>query len=142
MGRAPMEKTEEELQMVKQSLILPIVLDVLAHDIRVLQGSAAKMNGLYVKYLHSLQDKVSLELYHLRRQLRQKGIKVFRQERAKQGLEAEYLCRGYQHRFTMLWGVVKAEVEVALGALMKAAGPERGQEQAEEKPLGETPSPV
>ena len=71
MGRAPMEKTEEELTYVKQSLILPIVLDVLAHDIRVLQSSKAKMNGLYAKYLNSLQDKASLELYHLRRQLRQ-----------------------------------------------------------------------
>ena len=119
MGRAPMEKTEEELTYVKQSLILPIVLDVLAHDIRVLQSSKAKMNGLYAKYLHSLQDKASLELYHLRRQLRQRGIKVFRQERAKQGLEAEYLCRGYEHRFTMMWGVVKAEVETELDALMR-----------------------
>ena len=128
MSRAPMEKTEEELLMVKQSLILPIVLDVLAHDIRVLQGSTAKMNGLYVKYLHSLQDQVSLELYHLRRQLRQKGIKVFRQERAKKGLEAEYLCRGYEHQFMMLWGVVKAEVEIALGALMRAGASKREEE--------------
>jgi len=122
MDLAPMEKTEEELIMVKQSLILPIVMDVLAHDIRVLQGSKAKMNGLYARYLQGLQDTVSLELYHLRRQLRQKGIKVFRQERAKKGLEAEYLCRGYQHRFEMLWGVVKAEVEVALDALMRTPG--------------------
>ena len=119
MGRAPMEKTEEELKIVKQSLILPIVLDVLSHDIRVLQGSSAKMNGLYIRFLHSLQDRVSLELYHLRRELRKSGIKVYRQERAKQGLEAEYLCRGYEHRFTMLWGVVKAEVEIELEALMR-----------------------
>jgi len=129
MSRAPMEKTEEELQLVKRSLILPIVLDVLAHDIRVLQGSAAKMNGLYAKYLNSLQDKVSLELYHIRRQLRQKGIKVFRQERAKQGLEAEYLCRGYENRFTMLWGIVKAEVETELGALMRGSTSDPGKEE-------------
>lgn len=119
MARAPMEKTEAEMHMVKQSLILPIVLDVLAHDIRVLQGSAAKMNGLYVKYFNTLQDRASLELFHLRRQLHKQGIKVFRQERAKTGLEAEYLCRGYQHSFMMLWSVVKAEVEVTLDILMK-----------------------
>jgi hypothetical protein len=118
MARAPMEKTEAEMHMVKQSLILPIVLDVLAHDIRVLQGSTAKMNGLYVKYLNTLQDKASLELFHLRRELHKQGIKVFRQERAKTGLDAEYLCRGYQHSFMMLWSVVKAEVEVMLGILM------------------------
>src|SRR5690554_4278842 len=112
MSRAPMEKTEQELLMVKQALILPIVLDVLTHDIRVLQAAPAKMNGLYVKYLHTLQDQVSLELFHIRKQLRRHGIKVFRQERAKDCLEAEYLCRGYRHEFTMLWSVVKAEVEV------------------------------
>jgi hypothetical protein len=122
-----MEKSEEEMQMIKQSLMLPIVLDVLAHDIRVMQGSAAKMNALYVKFLNALQDQVSLELFHVRRQLRQAGIKVFRQERAKQGLEAEYLCRGYEHRFTMLWGVVKAEVEVILGGLMNGRPQQQGQ---------------
>lgn len=120
MGRAPMERTEEEVSLVKQSLIMPIVLDVLTHDIRVLQSSRAKMNAVYVKHLRGLQDRVSLELYHIRRELRKRGIKVFRQERAKRGLEAEYLCRGYEHQFTMMWSVVKAEVEVALDALMQA----------------------
>jgi len=114
-----MEKSEEELLMVKRSLILPIVLDVLAHDIRALQRSAAKMNAVYIKVLTALQDQVSMELFHLRRELRKRGIKVFRQERAKHGLEAEYLCRGYRHQFTMLWGVVKAEVELALDALIR-----------------------
>lgn len=123
MERAPMERSEEELLMVKRSLVLPIVLDVLAHDIRVLQGSRAKMNAVYVKALHALQDRVSMELFHVRRELRKRGIKVFRQERAKQGLEAEYLCRGYQHRFTMLWSVVKAEVEVTLDALIRLKDP-------------------
>lgn len=118
MNRAPMEKTEQEADWVKRSIILPIVLDVLAHDIRVLQGSKAKMNRLYIRYLQGLQDRVSLELYHIRRQLRLSGIKVFRQERAKLGVEAEYLCRGYRHRFTMLWGAVKAEVEVELDRFM------------------------
>ena len=118
MSRAPMERTEEEAELVKRSIILPIVLDVLAHDIRVLQGSRAKMNRLYIRQLHALQDRVSLELYHVRRQLRLAGIKVFSQERAKLGLTAEYLCRGYRHSFTMLWGVVRAEVERELDRLM------------------------
>jgi len=118
MDRAPMERTEEETELVKRSIILPIVLDVLAHDIRVLQGSRAKMNRLYIRQLHALQDRVSLELFHVRRQLRRAGIKVFRQERARLGLAAEYLCRGYRHSFTMLWGVVRAEVETELGRFM------------------------
>lgn len=121
--RPAMERTEEELLMVKRSLILPIVLDVLAHDIRVLQGSGAKMNAVYVKVLHAMQDYVSMELFHLRRELRKRGIKVFRQERARQGLEAEYLCRGYRHQFTMLWSVVKAEVEMTLGELIRLKDP-------------------
>jgi hypothetical protein len=119
MDRAPMERTEEEAELVKRSVILPVVLDVLAHDIRVLQGSRAKMNRLYIRQLHALQDRVSLELYHVRRQLRRAGIKVFRQERARLGLTAEYLCRGYRHSFTMLWGVVKAEVETELDRFMR-----------------------
>lgn len=119
MSRAPMERTEAEVELVKRSVILPVVLDVLAHDIRVLQGSKAKMNRLYIRQLYGLQDRVSLELYHIRRQLRLRGIKVFRQERAKSGLAAEYLCRGYRYPFTLFWGVVKAEVERELDRLMR-----------------------
>lgn len=117
--RAPMERSKEEAEWVKRSIILPIVLDVLTHDVRVLQGSRAKMNGLYIRHLHALQDRVSLELYHIRRQLRLRGIKVFRQERAKLGVEAEYVCRGYRYPFTMHWGVVKAEVEAELDRFMR-----------------------
>lgn len=136
MSRAPMERTKEEAEWVKRSLVLPIVLDVLAHDVRVLQTSRAKMNQLYIRYLHALQDRVSLELYHIRRQLRLQGIKVFRQERAKLGLVAEYMCRGYRHPFTMHWGVVKAEVETELDRFMREGKPAAKDKNTETKPVG------
>lgn len=117
MKRAPMSITEEETKLIRQSLILPIVLDVLAHDIRVLQHSSAKMNAVYVRYLHALQDQVSLSLYQLRRRMKRHGIKMLEQKRGKLGLEVEYICRGYEHRVTILWAVVRGEVELVLETL-------------------------
>lgn len=109
--------TEEETVLIRQALILPIVLDVLEHDIRVLRSSSAKMNAIYVRYLHALQDQVSLSLFQLRRRMKHQEIKVVDQRRGKEGLEAQILCRGYAHNTLLLWPVVRSEIELVLDAL-------------------------
>ena len=117
MGHTSISITEEEAALIRQSLILPIVLDVLEHDVGVLQRSSAKMNAIYVRYLYALQDQVSLSLFQLRRRMKLQEIKVVDQRRGKEGLKVSVLCRGYEHNSTLLWPVVRSEIELVLGAL-------------------------
>lgn len=110
----PPIQTEEELVLVKRYVLLGIVMRILDHDIRVIGTSAIKLPRFYESMLRGLQDRVLLELAAIRRQFRETGIKVYEEKRETDGLHTEYVCRGYHHRFFMLWGFVKAESERVL----------------------------
>lgn len=110
MKHIPLQ-TEQEGQLVKQLALLPVVLDVLERDIAALQTVPLKMRGIYVQCLQYAQDQATLDLSHVRKQLRQRGIKVYEQRRTHLGIELQYVCRGYEHQFSILWSFVKAEVE-------------------------------
>jgi len=111
-------ETEEELQFVKESVILPILLDVLERDIQTLQTVPLKMSVVYIEILQSIQDLVSADLVRLRRKLKEHGMKLYDQRRTKIGVEADYLCRGYHYKFSILWGMVRAEIEEKIRAYL------------------------
>jgi hypothetical protein len=113
MNRPPLE-TEDELKLVKDYLLLPVVLDVLERDIRTLDTLKLKMPQPYIRSLRTVQNKVTADMATIRRGLRGRGIKVYAERRTKRALEADYVCRGYHRKFSMLWGVVKAEVQQKL----------------------------
>jgi hypothetical protein len=106
--------TEDELLLVKEYVLLPIILDVLERDIKLFSVMPFKMSVVYMKSLRSVQDEIFKDMYRLRKELGKHGIKVYEQRRTKLGIEAEYLCKGYRHTFSMLWSLVKAEVEKKL----------------------------
>lgn len=110
----PPIQTEEELETVKRYVLLGIVMRILDHDIRVLGTSSIKLPRLYESMLRGVQDRVLLDLAAIRKDFRRSGIKVYEQSQEREGLRAQYVCRGYRHQFYMLWGFVKAESERVL----------------------------
>lgn len=118
MNRTPLE-TEEELQWVLDCMLLPIVLDVLERDIRMLDTLKLKMPVIYIRSLRRVQDRVSAEMAAVRGKLRSRGIRVYDQRRTKEQVEADFLCRGYHRKCSMLWGLVKSEVERKLCAYLE-----------------------
>lgn len=108
MNQAPLV-TEEDLQLVKEYILLPILLDVLEKDIAAIQSVKLNMGGIYEESLRQAQGQIITDLTLLRNNLRKRGIKVYEQQHTKLFLEARYLCRGYQHKFSMLWNLVTAE---------------------------------
>jgi hypothetical protein len=83
----------------------------LEHDIAAIGVSGMKLPRFYESVLRAVQDRVLLDLAGIRKQFRESGIKVYEERRERDGLHARYVCRGYHHRFFMLWGFVKAESE-------------------------------
>lgn len=116
--RTPLE-TQEELQWVLDYMLLPVVLDVLERDIRTLDTLELKMPLLYIKSLRKVQDRVSGEMAVLRGKLKSRGIRIYDQRRAKEQLEAEFMCRGYHRKCSMLWRLVKSEVERKLSVYLE-----------------------
>ncbi|WP_223836576.1 hypothetical protein [Paenibacillus oceani] len=116
--RTPLE-TQEELQWVLDYMLLPVVLDVLERDIRTLDTLKLTMSLLYIKSLRKVQDRVSGEMAALRGKLKSRGIRIYDQRRAKEQLEADFMCRGYHRKCSMLWGLVKSEVERKLSVYLE-----------------------
>ncbi|USB34625.1 hypothetical protein [Paenibacillus sp. YPG26] len=112
MKQAPY-RTEEEAGWVKEFLLLPLILDLMERDAQLISSRSApfKLPELYMAVLRELQSRITQELSRIRQQMRQHGIKVYEQHRTKAGLEARYLCRGYQYEFSMLWGFARAEID-------------------------------
>ncbi|MBP2240774.1 hypothetical protein J2Z40_001333 [Cytobacillus eiseniae] len=108
MKQAPLVM-EEDLQLVKEYVLLPILLDVLESDITKFRTAKLKMNDIYEKSLRQVQDQIITKMAELRKQMRERGIKVYEQQQNKLFVEAHYLCRGYHHKFSMLWNLVRAE---------------------------------
>lgn len=108
--------TKEELDWVKSSVLQTLLLDVLERDIRTMRTAPLKMPDPYIANLRRVQGEVISELTMLRKQLRLNGIKLYAQERTLAGIDVQYLCRGYDHKFSMLWAFVKAEIKTKLCA--------------------------
>ncbi|MCU6707561.1 hypothetical protein M6D81_02465 [Paenibacillus sp. J5C_2022] len=121
VATVPPNETESELKLVKRYLLLGIVMRILDHDIRVIGASGMKLPRFYETLLRGIGDRVLLDMADMRRTFRQQGIKIYEEKREKDGLHAQYVCRGYHHRFFMLWGFVKAESELVLKEYMSGA---------------------
>ncbi|MDF2716562.1 MAG: hypothetical protein K0R28_3487 [Paenibacillus sp.] len=95
--------------MVKESILIPLMLDYLESDIQTAQSAGFKLDLILICSLKKVQDDIINEHYEIKKQLRERGIKVLPEARTRLGIEADYLCRGYQHHMTLLWGTVRTE---------------------------------
>jgi hypothetical protein len=107
--------SDEELLTVKEYLIFPFVLDVLERDIKLLKKTEVlKMSVLYAMKLKDVMNKLTSDSYFTREKLRKSGIKIISQEQTKDTLNAEYMVRGYKHTISMLWWLIKSEVQIVI----------------------------
>ncbi|MEC0370064.1 hypothetical protein [Paenibacillus chibensis] len=100
--------TEEDHALIKPYILLPIVLSAFERDISVI-NAAVKTPEPYAEIITAAMDRVTYDLTELRREFKQRGIKVLDMQRTERGYEAQYLCRGYQRKFALLDGLVRAE---------------------------------
>ncbi len=101
--------SKEELRLVKDAMVIPVMLDYLQSDIDTARTAGFKLDLILVRGLQKVLDDLIAEHYAVRRSLKERGIKVFPEKRTRAGVEAAYLCRGYEHRLTLLWGTLRTE---------------------------------
>lgn len=114
---APIGASGEETNLIKSYILITIILDIFKRDSIAIE-QAVKTPTPYLKVINTAMDKITKKMYEIRREFRHRGIKVFEIERTKEGVSAEYICRGYTSRFSMLWSLVKAESHIRMCAYM------------------------
>src|ERR1700730_11108043 len=103
MSVNPRIETEEDIQIVKDYTLLPILLDMLARDIDELQINQDKIVYSHVIfYLKEVEKLIYEELQSIRSRMKKLDIKILSTEMNEKGIEVEYKVRGYIHRFYIL----------------------------------------
>ncbi|WP_079908505.1 hypothetical protein [Paenibacillus sp. 32352] len=115
MSINPRVETEEDIQIIKEYTLLPILLDMLARDIEELNLYKDKIVYNHVIfYLREVERSIYPELQALKNRMRERSIKVLHTEMNTLGIDVEYKVRGYIHHFKMLRSLVKAELMTTL----------------------------
>jgi flagellar motor component MotA len=106
--------SDEDHRLIKGMVVRTLLLDVLERDILTLDTLLLKMPEVYILSLTRIQNEVLKEMLELRKQMRNRGVKVLEEARGKEGIETVYLCRGYRQQFYMLWTFARNEVKKEL----------------------------
>jgi hypothetical protein len=111
----PRIETDEDLQLVKNFTLLPILLDMLARDIAELQINQDKIVYRHVIfYLKEVEKLIFIEMQISRNMMKKLDIKILSTDMNVKGIEVEYKVRGYMHNFYILRSLVKAELMTTL----------------------------
>jgi hypothetical protein len=115
MSVNPRIETEEDIQIIKEYTLLPILLDMLARDIDELGMYQDKIVYNHVIfYLKEVEQSIYPELQTIKSKMRKQDMKVLHTEMNALGIEVEYKIRGYTHHFNMLRSLIKAELMTML----------------------------
>ncbi|WP_281887756.1 hypothetical protein [Paenibacillus sp. YYML68] len=110
----PNVPTQEELAWIRSSALLPIMLSIVENNLQTIQTSSYPLKRLYVSATHLLMDAIHADLAKVRKSLKQRGIKVFEDEKIDGAIRYRFICRGYEDSFVMLRDMVRAEISVRL----------------------------
>lgn len=104
-------ETTEDLQLIKEYTLLPILLDMLTRDTEEIKPYSDKIIYRHVLfYLGEVHNFIFTEMDRIRSQMKGRDIKILSTDKTVMGIEVEYKVRGYIHHFTMLRSLVKAEL--------------------------------
>jgi len=114
-GTNPRVPTKEELVMIRDAVMLPMMLDIADRNRQQIERSSHTLKALYSKAVLVVMDEISSDLAKVRKELRQRNIKVIEDGQRDQVIYNRFICRGYEERFGMVREVVKAEIGVRFG---------------------------
>lgn len=110
-GRA----TAEEIHMIRDAIMLPHMLTISqrAHDDVMRSGNPFKHH--YAAMTQIVMDLIAKELYRIKRELRDRKIKIEADEAQDGIIYHRYWCRGYEDRFGIVRETLASEIRKRLG---------------------------
>lgn len=101
--------------LIKRYILLPLILSAYERDKRIINESGLfKTPDIYSEVLEIGLKSVTEDLRDVRKAFVRRGIKVYEEEKSKDGIRANYLCRGYQNTMFLSWSLIRAECIVMM----------------------------
>jgi hypothetical protein len=114
-------ENEEDVQIIKEFTLLPILLDMLTRDMEEFKVNKDKIVYNHVLYyLKEVEAAIYPQLQSIKNSMKKRDIKVLNSTTNAIGINVEYKVRGYIHHFTMLRSLVKAELMTTLMNMRRA----------------------
>ncbi|CAN7203960.1 hypothetical protein LJR153_000590 [Paenibacillus sp. LjRoot153] len=108
-------ENEEDVQIIKEYTLLPILLDMLTRDMEELKIYKDKIVYNHVLfYLKEVETAIYPQIQSIKNNMKKRDIKVLNTTMNSVGINVEYKVRGYIYYFTMLRSLVKAELMTTL----------------------------
>lgn len=103
--------TKEELILIRDSVLLPMLLSVAESKRRKREWQA--------EFAERVMEMITAELRRVKEELRAAKIKVWEEDRIDFAVYYRFNCRGYEDTFGLMKFVVKSELRVRLQQYMK-----------------------
>jgi hypothetical protein len=110
--------TDEDSALIRTYIELTVCLDVL--EVNRKRAEGLRYPKIFQLHFETMMDTVSAEMVIMRRNMARRGIRVLKEERDNSNgvFIVQYLCRGYTQEFRMLYGYLKASIEVKLASYL------------------------
>ncbi|QHW29924.1 hypothetical protein GZH47_03120 [Paenibacillus rhizovicinus] len=115
--RAPRERniiTTEERAMLRDFILLPHMEKMVEKSIADVENGTNILRRAHLMAGQKILDRIVKDLYGLRRELKQRNIRILNEEHADLVVYHRYFCRGYEDRFGMTRDVMRSEISVRL----------------------------
>lgn len=106
--------TREELDMIRDVVLLPHLITMVQKSIEDMGLSRIALKAVVVRCLEVIMFRISDDYYALKRELKQRNIKVISEEANDGVLYFRYYCRGYEERFGIVREKLRSDVTLAM----------------------------
>ncbi|WP_127586027.1 hypothetical protein [Paenibacillus koleovorans] len=110
MDKTSSMPTEEEYHMIRDYVLLPYMLTMVQKGVDELQGSTGVLKKLHLVTSKLVMDRISEDIYHLRREMSRRNIKVLQDDQVDLVVYYKYICRGYENKMGFVREVMRSEI--------------------------------
>jgi hypothetical protein len=114
-ARAAEPVTKQEIEMMRDYIILPIALKIVEKKSIEVEMSSQTLKLLYSAAAKILANHIRDDVQKCKKVLLEKKIRVFEDSKDNTELIYCYICRGHEDRFVMTKDFIRAEISVRIG---------------------------
>lgn len=106
--------TSAERSMLRDYILLPHIEKMIQKSLSEVENSGNLLKRSYIMAGQYVMDKVIQDQHRLRRELKQRNIKILNEEQSELIVYYRYYCRGYEERLGMTRDVMRSEISLQL----------------------------
>lgn len=106
--------TVEERTMVRDLILLPYIETMVDKSLQEIELSGNILKRAYLMAGQSIQRRITQDTYQLKKELKQRNIKVVPDEQEEFLVYHKIFCRGRQERFGLTRDVMRTEISLRL----------------------------